>query len=43
MMLEWFDTQKKTTGDFLNLLKARIEKAYPRRKLTAEKANALLS
>ena len=30
-MSEWFDNQKKSTGNFRKLLQERIEKANPRR------------
>ena len=40
-MSEWFDSQKKTNSDFRKLLQERIEKANPRRKLTAEETNRL--
>ena len=35
-MSEWLDSQKKSNSDFQKLLKERIEKANPRRKLSAE-------
>jgi hypothetical protein len=37
-MSEWLDNQKKLGGNFRQLLQERIEKASPRRKLTAEEA-----
>ena len=40
-MSEWLDNQKKKSGDFSKLLQERIEKANPRRKLTAEEAKRL--
>ena len=40
-MNEWLDSQKKTNSDFRKLLKERIEKANPRRKLTTEENNRL--
>ena len=40
-MNEWLDSQKKTNSDFRKLLKERIEKANPRRELTAEEAKRL--
>ena len=40
-MSEWFDNQKKINGDFLKLLQERIDKANPRRELTAEEAKRL--
>jgi hypothetical protein len=41
-MSEWYDSQKKANIDFQKLLKERIEKANPRRELTAEETNRLL-
>ena len=40
-MSEWFDSQKKTNGNFRQLLKERIEKAHPRRELTTEETKRL--
>jgi hypothetical protein len=40
-MSEWCDSQKKINSDFKKLLKERIEKAYPRRELTAEENKRL--
>ena len=40
-MSEWFDSQKKPNGNFRKLLQEVIEKANPRRKLTAEEAKRL--
>jgi len=40
-MSEWYDNQKKPSGNFRKLLKERIEKTNPRRKLTAEEAKRL--
>ena len=40
-MSEWLDNQKKTNGNFRNLLQERIEKANLRRKLTNEEAKRL--
>ena len=40
-MSEWFDSQKKPNGNFRKLLQELIEKANPRRKLTAEEAKRL--
>ena len=40
-MSEWFDNQKKSSGNFLELLQERIEKANPRRKLTTEETKRL--
>jgi|TARA_B110000114_G_scaffold168829_1_gene192160 hypothetical protein len=35
-MSEWYDSQKKPSGDFRKLLQERTDKANPRRTLTAE-------
>ena len=35
-MSEWYDSQKKPSGNFRKFLQERIEKNHPRRKLTAE-------
>ena len=35
-MSEWYDSQKKPSGNFRKLLQERIDKANPRRTLTAE-------
>jgi len=35
-MSEWFESQRKASSNFRKLLKERIEKANPRRNLTAE-------
>jgi hypothetical protein len=40
-MSEWFDNQKKTNGGFQKLLNERMEKANPRRKLSAEETKRL--
>ena len=40
-MSEWFDSQKKPNGNLRKLLQERIEKANPRRKLTAEETKRL--
>ena len=40
-MGEWFDSQKKSVSNFRQLLQERIEKASPRRKLTAEETKRL--
>jgi hypothetical protein len=40
-MSEWLDNQKKQKSNFRKLLKERIEKANPRRELTAEEAKRL--
>jgi hypothetical protein len=37
------DNQKKSNGNFRKLLQERIEKANPRRNLTAEETSALAS
>jgi len=38
---EWYDNQKKPNINFRKLLKERIAKANPRRKLSAEKTKRL--
>jgi len=35
-MGEWYDNQTQSSSDFRKLLQERIEKANPRRELTAE-------
>jgi len=40
-MSEWHDNQKKQGSNFRQLLQERIEKANPRRKLTAEETKRL--
>jgi hypothetical protein len=40
-MSEWLDNQKKQKSNFRKLLQERIEKANPRRKLTAEETKRL--
>jgi len=40
-MSEWLDNQKKASSSFHKLLQERIEKANPRRKLTAEETKRL--
>lgn len=40
-MSEWLDNQKTPSSNFRELLQERIEKAKPRRKLTAEEAKRL--
>ena len=40
-MSEWYDSQKKSSSNFRQLLKERIEKANPRRELTAEETKRL--
>jgi hypothetical protein len=42
-MNEWLDSQKKINSDFQSLLKERIEKANPRRKLSAEETKRLFA
>ncbi len=37
-MSEWYDSQKKPNSNFQKLLQERLEKANPRRTLTAEEA-----
>ena len=37
-MCKWYDSQKKPSSNLRQLLKERIEKSNPRRKLTAEEA-----
>ena len=41
MMSEWHDNQKKQGSDFRKLLQERIEKANPRRDLTADESKHL--
>ena len=41
-MTEWHDSQKKLSGNFRNLLQERIDRANPRRTLTAEEQKRLL-
>ena len=38
---EWYDSQKNSSSNFRKLLQKQIEKANPRRKLTAEEAKRL--
>lgn len=38
---DWFDNKKKSNGNFRQLLQERIDKANPRRKLTAEENKRL--
>jgi len=38
---EWFDNQKQSSGNFYKLLQEQIEKANPRRKLSAEETKRL--
>jgi len=38
---EWCDNQKKPNSNLRHLLQERIEKAYPRRELTAEEVKRL--
>ena len=40
-MSEWLDNQKKQSSNFRKLLQQRIEKANPRRKLSAEETKRL--
>jgi len=40
-MSEWYDSQKNSSSNFRKLLQKQIEKANPRRKLTAEEAKCL--
>ena len=40
-MSEWYDSQKNSSSNFRKLLQKQIEKANPRRKLTAEEAKRL--
>ena len=40
-MSEWYDSQKKPSGNFRKLLQEQLEKSNPRCKLTAEEANRL--
>ena len=40
-MGEWFDNQKQSSGNFHKLLQEQIEKANPRRKLSAEETKRL--
>ena len=40
-MSEWCDSKKKINSDFKKLLKERIEKGNPRRKLSAEETKRL--
>ena len=40
-MSEWYDNQQKPNSNFRKLLNERIEKAKPRRKLTAEETKRL--
>ena len=40
-MSEWCNSQKKPSGNFRKLLQERIEKANPRRALTAEEQKRL--
>ena len=40
-MSEWFDNQKKSSGNFRQLLQERMENANTRRELTADEAKRL--
>ena len=41
LMSEWFDKQKQTSSNFQKLLKERIKKVIPRRKLTNDETKRL--
>ena len=41
VMSEWFDKQKKSSGNIRQLLQERIEKVNPRRDVTAEETKRL--
>ena len=41
LMSEWYDNQKKPNSNFRKLLKERIEKSNPRRKLSTEETKRL--
>lgn len=40
-MSEWYDSQKKPSSNFRQLLQERIESKNPRRKLTTEESKRL--
>ena len=40
-MSEWYKNQNKSCGNFSQLLQERIEKANPRRELTADETKRL--
>ena len=40
-MSEWYENQKKSVSNFRKLLQERIEKANPRRELTADETKRL--
>ena len=40
-MSEWYDSQKKPSGDFRKLLQERLDKANPRRKLAKDETTKL--
>jgi hypothetical protein len=40
-MSEWYDNQRKPSGDFRKLLQKRIEKANSRRKLPDDESKCL--
>ena len=40
-MSEWYDSKKQSSANFRKLLQERIDKANPRRKLTAEESKRL--
>ena len=41
LMVEWLDNQKQSSSNIYKLLKERMEKANPRRELTAEESKRL--
>ena len=41
LIIEWYDSQKKSSSDFRKLLQERIEKSNPRRQLTADETKRL--
>ena len=40
-MSEWYDSQKKPSGNFCKLLQEQLEKSNPRRTLTSEEHRRL--
>ena len=40
-MSEWYDSQKRSSVNFRELLQQKFEKIHPRRNLTAEEAKRL--
>lgn len=40
-MIEWYDNQKKPSGNFSQLLQERLNKANPRRNLSAQETKRL--